>query len=420
MRVPWLAHSSIAAFSFAVAFCAAPASAGEYEFDGGRFEYSGYVEAEARTFTQSALNSSQDPSRLQLSAAVEPEFLTEWGDGKYSFLFKPFFRADEQNQNRTHWDIRELMFQTVEEDWEFRAGVGKVFWGVTETRHLVDIINQTDLVESPDQESKLGQPMVNLALMRDWGSISFFVLPRFRERIFSGEKGRLRTTPRVDTDQAAIYESGAEEWHVDFAVRAEGVIGDLEGALSHFYGTTRDPVFGMGIDSNGNTVLVPQYDLIHQTGLELQYVTGDTAWKLESFARYGQGDFFVALDAGFEHTIGGIFETNIDLGLLAEYLYESRPLGQEGGRFIFNPLEDDVMLAARIALNDEASTEGLISFIFDLDSSTKVLIVEGSRRIGDNMKLSLESNFFISFASEEPLFTLRKDDFVQLSLQYFF
>lgn len=387
-------------------------------FDGGTFGVSGMVEAESRVFTQPPLNSGQD--RWEASLAAEPELLVEWGGGQYSFVFKPFIRLDEQDRNRTRWDVRELLFQVLADRWEFRAGVGKVFWGVTETRHVVDIINQTDLVEGPDAESKLGQPLVNLSLVRDWGNVEFFVLPRFRERTFAGESGRIRTTPRVDTDQPAIYQSGAEEWHVDFAVRAEAVIENLEGALSHFYGTTREPVFDTGVDSKGAAVLVPQYDLIHQTGLELQYVMGDTAWKLEAFARSGQGGFFVALDAGLEHTMADFLGTGMDIGLLAEYLYESRPLAKDRGRFIFNPLEDDIMLGLRLALNDEASTEGLISVIFDRDTSTKILIVKGSSRIGDNMKLSLESNFYMGFASEEPLFTLRRDDFIQLSLQYFF
>ena len=41
-------------------------------------------------------------------------------------------------------------------DWSLSIGLGKVFWGVTEFNHLVDVINQTDLVEGIDGEAKLG------------------------------------------------------------------------------------------------------------------------------------------------------------------------------------------------------------------------------------------------------------------------
>ena len=79
------------------------------------------------------------------------------------------------------------------EDWSYKGteiellvGINKVFWGVTESVHLVDIVNQTDLVEDLDQEDKLGQPMVNLALQHDWGLLNIYLLPYFRERTFPG------------------------------------------------------------------------------------------------------------------------------------------------------------------------------------------------------------------------------------------
>ena len=42
--------------------------------------------------------------------------------------------------------------------------------------------------------------MVRLALIRDWGTLTFFALPYFRERTFRGEKGRLRAQFVWDTD----------------------------------------------------------------------------------------------------------------------------------------------------------------------------------------------------------------------------
>ena len=52
-----------------------------------------------------------------------------------------------------------------------------MFWGVTESQHLVDVVNQTDLVENPDGEEKLGQLMVNLTVARSWGTLNLFVAP---------------------------------------------------------------------------------------------------------------------------------------------------------------------------------------------------------------------------------------------------
>ena len=108
----------------------------------------------------------------------------------------PFFRYDNADSRRTHADLREAYFLLFGEigngEWELRVGIDQVFWGVTESQHLVDIVNQIDLVEHPNGETKLGQPMVNITYSSDWGIVEFFVLPYHRARTFPGSSGRLR------------------------------------------------------------------------------------------------------------------------------------------------------------------------------------------------------------------------------------
>jgi hypothetical protein len=157
--------------------------------------------------------------------AVQPEYYTFWSDGRQSLTIEPFYRRDQHDGKRTHADLRELVWQRAGDTWELRVGVSKVFWGVAESQHLVDIINQTDLVEDIDQEDKVGQPMVDLTLVRDWGNLDLFVLPWFRERTFPGRNGRLRSIPRVDSGNAS-YESGSRQKHVDYAIRWSDAIGD--------------------------------------------------------------------------------------------------------------------------------------------------------------------------------------------------
>ena len=111
------------------------------------------------------------------SAAATPEFFLEWQDGAQQFRFKGFFRYDVQDSERTHWDIRELYWLLNRDLWEFSVGLKKIFWGVTESAHLVDIINQTDQVESFDGEQKFGQPMVHASHVSKIGIWDFFVMP---------------------------------------------------------------------------------------------------------------------------------------------------------------------------------------------------------------------------------------------------
>ena len=69
-------------------------------------------------------------------------------------------------------------------DREIKFGISKEFWGVTETSHRVDIINQTDFTEGFDGEEKLGQPMIKVSLEKQWGLLDFYALLGFRERNF--------------------------------------------------------------------------------------------------------------------------------------------------------------------------------------------------------------------------------------------
>ncbi|MGV6851190.1 MAG: hypothetical protein ACWA5R_03300, partial [bacterium] len=102
-------------------------------------ELRGNVELQGRYFTQEALWPTQ--SSTNLSLAFEPEAYISWNDANDSIEFVPFARVDQRDNNRTHADIREFSWVHVGSNWESRIGVRRVFWGVTEFQHLVDIIN---------------------------------------------------------------------------------------------------------------------------------------------------------------------------------------------------------------------------------------------------------------------------------------
>lgn len=376
-------------------------------------EWSGYISSELRYFPESAPSANQYDG-FNLSISAQPEYHHEWDDGRQSFTFVPFMRLDQHDQERSHFDIRELTWLKAAETWELRVGIRKLFWGVTESQHLVDIINQTDLVEHADMEKKLGQPMINLALIRDWGTVDLFILPGFRERTFPGHEGRLLNAGiPIDTNQTR-YESGAEEKHVDWAVRWQHSIGDWDIGLSHFSGTSREPRFLPSRDGAGRLVLVPFYEQINQTGLDLQITKEDLLWKLEMISRQDQDGRFTALTGGLEYTFVGVFESDADLGVLTEYLFDDR------NNNATTPFENDVMLGMRLTLNDEQSTEFLAGTTFDIDSNTRFYFVEASRRLGESWKLSLQSYIYSGIPVDDPIYGFRNEDFVQLELAWYF
>lgn len=366
------------------------------------------VEGEYRYF----IDSSQFSNQLNHypSLAIRPEYSLEWNMGYESINFTGFLRIDRDDQ-RTHWDIRELYYQKAKGNWELSLGLKKVYWGVTESNHLVDIINQTDAVETFDGEEKLGQPMIQFSyITKSLGTFDFFYLPYHRKRTFSGEKGRLRFATTIDKDDLG-YQSGAEEWRQDFAVRWKHYFGIFDLGISHFYGTGREPLFNFDQFGNINAF----YPVIHQTGIDVQATHAAFLWKLESIYRHADAQDFLALAAGVEYTFSNIDGNGLDIGILWEYLYDERD------NLALTALENDVFFGSRIAFNDVQDTSILIGGIADLDSSSKIFSVEASRRFGSNWTVALESRIFSDIENNEFILSNFKDDsFLRIAISRFF
>jgi len=373
-------------------------------------EWRGEIALELRAFTESALDPEQNDSNLSLSGEVE--YYTSWDNGRQSFTIKPFGRLDQRDYKRTHGDLREAVWIFSDDGLELRAGVDKVFWGVTEVHHLVDIINQTDAVENRDGEQKLGQPMFKLSLERDWGVLDLFYMPMFRERTFPSVEGRPRSQPRV-AYELTEYQNHQEKYHQDMALRWSQNLGDWDLGLAHFYGTGREPSYSLGLD-DGLPVLIPRYEIIHQSSIDLQGVVGDWLWKFEGIHREGQGPSFFAATGGFEYTFYGIADGSSDLGALAEVMWDER------GDSATTPFDRDVFLGLRWVANDVDGTEVLTGVVNDWENSTRFFNLEASRRLGNDWKLGLQARFWSNVDESDALFGLRRDDYIEFKVSRFF
>ena len=85
---------------------------------------------------------------LQLSLTVEPYITIQSGSGAHRFALMPLFRLDQVDPERSLVDLREAYWHGIFGDTEVVIGADRIFWGVTESRHLVDIVNQTAHVEN--------------------------------------------------------------------------------------------------------------------------------------------------------------------------------------------------------------------------------------------------------------------------------
>lgn len=372
--------------------------------------------AQARAFFHEGLDEQSD---FHPSLSITLDYYRAWDDERQSLTFTPFYRYDAEDDERTHFDIREGFWSLVGNDWDLHLGVKQVFWGVTEFNHLVDIINQTDLVENIDGEDKLGQPMAHLSLVRDWGILDFHLLTGFRERTFPGVDGRPRFYVPIDTKEAT-YESGAGDGRIDGAIRWSHHLAGFEFGLYHFYGTSRAPLFNPVLSGEGEWLLRPHYPVIHQTGLDAQAIYGDWAFKLETIHRTNFPDDYYAFNVGFERTLVGAFGTRADLGLVMEYLYDDR--GDDAFDTFF---ENDLGLATRWAFNDLGDTQALIGVVWDHESNETIFTLEASRRLGETWLLLLEGRAFAGAADLDlgnPFVpgnkgaSVAKDDYIELEL----
>lgn len=377
----------------------------------GSWRIGGYTALEARAFTQDHKWAGQN-DRMDLSLILTPEFRYKSDERDHRINFIPYLRGSNVDAERSHVDLREAYYMYLGDEVEVLLGADKVFWGVAESQHLVNIINQTDAIEDPDQEDYLGQPMLKIASQRDWGKVSAYVMPYFRERTLTGEEGRLRAALPYDTENDPTYESSAEEWHTDMALRYSHYFGDFDVALSYFSGTSREPIFN--ITPQGE--LRPHYGQINQIGTELQYTTESWLWKFEAIAREGMGDKFAAAVGGFEYSFYQLFDSNYDLGLLLEYQYD----GRDTNKSPLTIANNDIFAAARLAFNDTQDSEILAGFTIDHETQDSFINLEAETRLGDNYQIELRARFIVGADQGEDLYSFARDDYIQLRLARYF
>ena len=268
-----------------------------------------------------------------------------------------------------------------------------MFWGVTESGHLVDIINQTDQREGFDGEDKLGQPMIRLSRILGQDTLDLFLLSGFRERKFLPASSPL-ALPFPISNNNAVYGASNGRQHLDIAVRFSGYRNAIDYGISWFSGTSRDPDF----ISEATGVYLQRYPLIDQLGLDLQVTLESWLWKLEAIHRTfdseSSTDTYTAAITGAEYSLFGLANGLFDLGLLAEWHTDSRD------NLATVPLQNDLFTGLRLAFNDTQSSEVLAGAFLDLDDDSTSLRVEASRRVFGDARISLEAQSFTNIDSK--------------------
>ena len=332
-------------------------------------------------------------------------------DRKKRLQFEPFLRVDVQDDERSHFDIRELNYSQRFSNFDLLIGNAQIFWGVAESRNVVDVINQFDEVENSDETDKLGQPLIRFGKFTDIGRFEVYYLPYFRERTFPGGDGRQRGPLTVDLDNAE-YDEGREEWAGDFALRYQHQIDQFDIGIHVFTGTARAPF----LKSNGEgTSHIPIYQKLTQGGVDIQRTWDAWLLKLEVVIADQSGDNFISNVLGLEYTFFDFSDSGIDIGILFEGLYDNRDENKTASTLF----ENDIFVGARFTWNDFQESELLLGAIIDWKTGSMFSSIEYERRIGENMKFEVEAQYFLAEDSE-PLAQFERDSNLTLKLTRYY
>jgi hypothetical protein len=431
-----LQRSFLHALLLVFALVASPAQALDIDVEGN-------VELELRHFPNPARHADMEDNFAALAGEIELGFFSP--SGRHAVIVKPFARYDQHDHERSHADLREAKYRYVNGAFEATIGVDKEFWGVTEFLHLVDIINQTDNVESIDGEQKLGQAMLKFSYASRYGTLTAYRLPFFRIRQYLDPvTGRPNAGFIVD-DNTSHFESGEGRRTDDYALRYQHNIGPFDIGLSWFDGTAREPQLlvpfppeASGLP-NSLPMLQAHYAYLTQAGLDAQATLGPWLLKLEATQstenRYLPDPDFnnrpslrmgtqevqtLRATGGFEYTFYNLFDSGTDLGLVAEYMYDERKAEAP------HPFGNDIGIGLRWTANDPQSTALLFGGLIDLDTDSTSLSLEAERRLGRSFKAILEARFQDKVGKNDDgikdafAAALADEDSVRFRLSYYF
>ena len=336
------------------------------------FEQRGEVSAEISWYPRKPAYSGQKDSFLHLEARPE---LFVYGDSIEAQI-QPRISGGTSGGGLV--DLREANVTGRVGEMDYLVGNTVLFWGQVESYNPVDIVNARDFSRGLLRSEKRGAPMAKLSWPVGPGQLDLLAVD-FVENVYPDRRfasGR----PEGDRQQAGIQQRRRQRRHRD-RVRWAGYFGDVDLGLSWFRGIGHSPRLVPQADGT----LKPDYSRITQTGLDIQYLRGDTALKAEAIHRQGQYDrlgtirSYSAWIAGVEHNLYDVDGNGRDLVLIAEYARDSRRGGAHSG------FQNDLTLGGRLVWNDVEDTELLALVSRDLDNDAQTMTLTFDRRLTDSL-----------------------------------
>ena len=369
---------------------------------------------ETRFFNKSSSYSNQ---KNTYSIALKSELFLQ-PTRSTNIIIEPYYRYDHHDKERSLFDISQAYFLYYNDYSEFKIGKEKIFWGVTELKNLVDIINSNDNASGEDK-AKLGQSLVSYSYIDNKvGYIDIIYMPEFHKATHVGENGRLRLNKHTE-NYNYVFEGGAGLKVPSWASKWQNSFGNTDISFQFFRGTSREPSTLPTIE-NGKLKYFAGYERISQFGSYFQTVSGPLIYKFEGIKRNGQKNSvnerenFFSFITGLEFVKTRIFQKIWDLNLFVEYCNDDR------GSNSTDIFQNDFFLGSRITFNDVAGTEISQALTFDLDGNGNTANIEISTRLNDTLRVTADYNFYWASKSTDTLYSFRRDNYLGIKLTNYF
>lgn len=314
-------------------------------------------------------------------------------------------RLDSEDSGRRQLEAREAYLNSSYSNVDIFIGHRQVFWGVNESRNIVDIINQKDSAANEGSDAKLGSPSISVEKITNFGDNQLWFIPRFRNKTFNDSDSHPSSGIEV---LSSSYERKDGQNANDYAYRISNSYNSWDYAGSIFYGTSRDPILKKNISNTGLEAFYPK---LRSFGFEGQFTGEQTLLKLETLSGIQSNENFFSIVNGIEYTKYGILEKNWDLGFILESQFDDRPQAVSNQFFV---------IGKRLILNDTSDSNVLTLLTIDNYSDQSFFTLEGSRRINEWSSIEISSKFYNAKKQSSPFKQLSDDDEIQLKLKIYF
>lgn len=308
--------------------------------------------------------------------------------------YAALIQADLDHFDASLVDVGEFLLRLTAGPIEGLIGIGRVAWGVSETRSPIDVMVPRAVFQDMSNGPRLGQPMVEVSVLGDWGNLDAVLFPFPRPPHFGG---------RLAETWGGLSVASGLEWGDQpvGGLRLTRTLGPTDIALSYVRGGDRRLwIIDQGLGDAALDIVS-----LEQFGFEVQHAVGSVVLSAEGSLEGPNGDVEARVVGGLNWFPTPYLTLTLEHGVTSTDPAEA------------SPLLDDLMLGAQIITEDlRLSTQAFV----DPRSGNQHHFVIARWTATETTAIELDVLAWTGDAAQEPALALRQTNAVTVSLIKFF